>query len=126
MPAFASQPGPKTDDPIAVIGMSCKFPGDADTPAKLWDLCESGRNTWSEIPSTRFNGKAFQNPDHRNPGMINAAGAHFINADVSRFDASFFNFTYEAASTMDPQIRLQLESVFEATEDGKLLSVQAT
>ncbi|QIW94584.1 hypothetical protein AMS68_000102 [Peltaster fructicola] len=111
---------PQADDLIAVIGMSCKFPGDADTPERLWELCQSGKNAWSEVPPERFNGKAFKDPDYKEPGTINAAGGHFLNADVSKFDASFFNFTYDAASTMDPQIRLQLESVFEATEDAGL------
>lgn len=70
-PASTGRRGPQADDDlIAVIGMSCKFPGDADTPARLWDLCESGRNTWSEVPSARFNGKAFHNPDHRDPGTV--------------------------------------------------------
>jgi acyl transferase domain-containing protein len=44
---------PKT--PIAVIGMSCRFGGDVDSPEKLWRLCAEGRTVWSEIPSSRFN-----------------------------------------------------------------------
>ena len=48
--------------PIAIIGMSCKFPGDATGPEALWRLCEEGRSAWSEIPSDRFNKDAFYHP----------------------------------------------------------------
>ena len=48
--------------PIAIIGMSCKFPGDATGPEALWKLCEKGRSAWSEIPRDRFNKDAFYHP----------------------------------------------------------------
>ena len=48
--------------PIAIIGMSCKFPGDATGPEALWKLCEEGRSAWSEIPNDRFNKDAFYHP----------------------------------------------------------------
>lgn len=47
---------------IAIIGMSCRFPGEASNPEKLWELCVNARNTWSEIPKSRFNQKAFYHP----------------------------------------------------------------
>lgn len=56
--------------PIAIIGMSCKFPGDATSPEKLWELCAQGRDVWSEIPQSRFNQKAFYDPDHEKTGMV--------------------------------------------------------
>ena len=49
---------------------------------------------------------------------MNAQGGYFLKDDISAFDASFFNLSAETASAMDPQMRLQLESVYEATEDG--------
>ena len=48
--------------PIAIVGMSCKFPGDATSPEALWKLCEEGRSAWSEIPRDRFNSNAFYHP----------------------------------------------------------------
>ena len=48
--------------PIAITGMSCKFPGDATGPEALWKLCEKGRSAWSEIPRDRFNKDAFYHP----------------------------------------------------------------
>jgi len=105
--------------PIAIIGMSCKFPGGANDPEKLFDLCAEGRSAWSEIPKDRFNHKGFYDPDHQKTGSLHAKGAHFLD-DITSFDASFFNLSTEVASTMDPQIRLQLESTFESFESAGL------
>lgn len=49
-------------EPIAIIGLSCKFAGDATSPAKFWTLLEQGRSAWSEIPSSRFNPKGAYHP----------------------------------------------------------------
>lgn len=48
--------------PIAIVGMSCRFPGDATSPEKLWDLCAEARSAWSEIPEDRYNQNAFYHP----------------------------------------------------------------
>jgi hypothetical protein len=50
--------------PIAIIGMSCRFPGEATSPEKLWRLCADGRSAWSEIPKDRFNKEAFYHPEN--------------------------------------------------------------
>ncbi|RJE27111.1 polyketide synthase [Aspergillus sclerotialis] len=104
--------------PIAIIGMACRFPGDATSPEKLWDLCANGRNAWSPIPSNRFNQAAWYHPNKEHLGTSYVKGAHFLTQDVSRFDASFFNFSAESASTMDPEVRMQLETVYEALENA--------
>ncbi|KAF1835370.1 hypothetical protein BDW02DRAFT_290387 [Decorospora gaudefroyi] len=95
---------------IAIVGMSCQFSGGATSAAKLWEMCASGRDGWSPIPSERFESIAAKNlPD----------GGYFLpKKDLSRFDAGFFNFPSDQASVMDPQIRLMLESVYEAVEEG--------
>ena len=60
---FEPLPGQQGGDmAIAIIGMSCKFPGDATSPEALWKLCEEGRSAWSEIPGDRFNKDAFYHP----------------------------------------------------------------
>jgi acyl transferase domain-containing protein len=56
--------------PIAIVGMSCRFPGDATDPNKLWDLCQSGRNAWSKIPESRFDGEAWYHPDRDHVGTV--------------------------------------------------------
>ena len=56
--------------PIAIIGMSCRFPGDATSPEKLWQLCADKRSAWSEIPASRFNQKSFYHPTPVKNGTV--------------------------------------------------------
>ncbi|KAL9127721.1 MAG: hypothetical protein Q9217_003451 [Psora testacea] len=56
--------------PIAIVGMSCKFAGDATNASKFWDLCVSGKDSWSPIPSYRFNAEALYHPDGLKPGRV--------------------------------------------------------
>ncbi|KAI2689896.1 hypothetical protein CBS147355_347 [Penicillium roqueforti] len=104
--------------PIAVIGMACRFPGDATSPEKLWELCANARSAWSPIPSNRFNQAAWYHPDKEHLGTSYVKGAHFLTQDASQFDASFFNLSSETASAMDPEVRMQLETVYEALENA--------
>ncbi|KAM0541306.1 hypothetical protein ACHAPJ_013300 [Fusarium lateritium] len=104
--------------PIAIIGLSCRFPGDATNPEKFWELMSESRGAWSEIPKDRFNAASFHYPEPSKIGSSNVLGGHFLKEDVSFFDASFFNLSAEVAASMDPQTRLQLEAVFEAAEDA--------
>ncbi|KND87310.1 Lovastatin diketide synthase LovF [Tolypocladium ophioglossoides CBS 100239] len=107
-------------EPIAIIGLSCKFAGDAASPEKLWKMLAEGRNAWSEIPSTRFNPKGAYHPDFEKLSTTHVKGAHFIEEDVGLFDAAFFSYSAETASAMDPQYRIQLESSYEALENAGL------
>ncbi|KAK7977184.1 hypothetical protein PG988_004674 [Apiospora saccharicola] len=107
-------------EPIAIIGMSCKFAGSASSPEKLWAMLSEGKNAWSEIPSSRFNTKGTHHPNHEKISTTHAKGAHLIEEDVGSFDAAFFNFSGETASAIDPQFRLQLESAYEALENAGL------
>ncbi|RMZ82271.1 hypothetical protein DV738_g1896, partial [Chaetothyriales sp. CBS 135597] len=107
-------------EPIAIIGLSCKFAGDASSPEKLWEMLSEGRNGWSEIPSGRFNVTGAYHPNHEKISTVNVKGAHFIDEDVGLFDAAFFNYSAETASAIDPQFRLQLESAYEALENAGL------
>ncbi|KAJ5621531.1 hypothetical protein N7528_006314 [Penicillium herquei] len=107
-------------EPIAIIGLSCQFAGDASSPEKLWDMLAEGRNAWSEIPSSRFNPKAVYHPDSEKLSTTHVKGAHFLDRDVGLFDAAFFNLSAETAAALDPQFRFQLESVYEALENAGL------
>ncbi|KAL2167896.1 hypothetical protein VTG60DRAFT_683 [Thermothelomyces hinnuleus] len=104
--------------PIAIVGMGCRFPGGVTKPSKLWDLCVSGKDVWSPIPKDRFDLESWYDPDSEKPGRTSAVGGYFMTEDVTRFDAGFFNLSADVASSMDPQIRLLLETVYEATEDA--------
>lgn len=105
--------------PVAIIGMGCRFPGGVTDPEKLWKLCTDMRSAWSTVPKDRFNPTGFYHPDSEVTGTFPAKGAHFIH-DVSSFDASFFNLSTEVAATMDPQIRMQLETTYEAFQSAGL------
>ncbi|KGO37540.1 Acyl transferase/acyl hydrolase/lysophospholipase [Penicillium expansum] len=104
--------------PIAIVGMSCRFPGDATNPDKLWKLVAEKQAAWSEIPKDRMNVDAFYHPDAERAGNMNARGGHFLKQDLGAFDASFFSISPTEAKSMDPQQRLLLETVYEAMESG--------
>ncbi|KAL4922536.1 hypothetical protein BDW62DRAFT_54743 [Aspergillus aurantiobrunneus] len=104
--------------PLAIIGMACRFAGDASSPEKLWQLCADGTSAWKAIPESRFAQKQLYHPDNQKQGTTNVEGGHFLEEDISLFDAAFFNYSSEVASTMDPQFRLQLEAVYEALENA--------
>ncbi|KAM0815914.1 hypothetical protein AB5N19_01715 [Seiridium cardinale] len=106
--------------PIAITGMACRFPGQADTPERLWDICAAAQNTWSEWPKDRLNESAFSHPQPEHLGTFHSNGGHFLTEDVSLWDASFFNFTADMAKAMDPQVRLLLETAFEAFQTAGL------
>ncbi|KAF5965626.1 acyl transferase acyl hydrolase lysophospholipase [Fusarium coicis] len=107
-------------EPIAVIGISCKFSGGASSPDKLWDLMARGDTGWSEIPEDRYNLKGVYHANHERNSTTHVKGGHFLQDDVAAFDAAFFNYSAEMAQAVDPQFRLQLESTYEALENAGL------
>ncbi|KAL4961115.1 type I polyketide synthase [Aspergillus stella-maris] len=105
-------------EPIAIVGFSCKFAGEASTPEGFWQMLAAGRSAWTKIPESRFKleGSYHEKGDHLS--SLNVRGGHFLEQDLSAFDAQFFNLSAEAAKTLDPQIRIQLETTYEALENG--------
>lgn len=104
--------------PIAIVGMGCRLPGNVSSPEEFWELCSRARSGWTEIPKSRFNHEAFHHPNPDKMGCYNPAGGHFIDEDVALFDAPFFQITEKEAISMDPQQRLLLECTYEALENG--------
>ncbi|PLB53305.1 ketoacyl-synt-domain-containing protein [Aspergillus steynii IBT 23096] len=104
--------------PIAIVGMACRLPGEVTNADKLWDLLCEGHTGWSEVPESRFQEQSFYHPDSKRNGAFHTRGGHFLEEDISRFDAPFFNISPAAAKAMDPQIRLLLESAYEAFESS--------
>ena len=105
-----------TPIPLAIVGISCRFPAGANSPEEFWSMLSEGRSAWSEVPSDRFNSKAFYHPSPDVNGTTNHQGGHFLSQDVAAFDAGFFGITPSEANAMDPQQRLQLETAYEALE----------
>jgi acyl transferase domain-containing protein len=105
-------------DPVAIVGLACRFPGAATDPDKFWEIIVNGINTWSDVPSDRFNWTAFQNSKSNDSGSIKHRGGHFLDEDVALFDAEFFGISPLEARCIDPQQRLLLETTYEALESA--------
>lgn len=105
-------------EPIAVIGIGCRFPANAHNPQALWSLLSEGRSGWQDVPTDRFNWKSFFHPSSDINGTMNHRGGHFLNQDVSKFDAAFFGISPAEAHATDPQQRIQLETAYEALENA--------
>ncbi|KAF2258395.1 hypothetical protein CC78DRAFT_587196 [Lojkania enalia] len=108
----------KQQEPIAVVGSACRFPGGANSPSALWKLLESPRDVGVELGPDRFDAKAFYHPDGTHHGTSNVLRSYLLEEDVRLFDAAFFNLSPNEADAMDPQQRILLEAVYEALESG--------
>ncbi|KAK4204629.1 putative polyketide synthase [Triangularia verruculosa] len=109
---------PSPAEPIAIIGMGCRFAGGADSPSRLWRLLIHPKDVSKCVPESRFKVDAFYHPDGEHPGTTNSPRAYFLEQDHRVFDASFFNTTPKEAEAMDPQQRMLLEVVYEALESA--------
>lgn len=103
--------------PIAIVGMSCRFPGGIDTPARYWELLRRGGNAISSIGPDRWATDYYYHPDPKTPGRSHTWAAGVVN-DIDKFDADFFGISPREAAEMDPQQRILLELAWEALEDG--------
>ena len=104
-----------TTEPIAIVGLGCRFPGGANTPEDFWQLLQRGGDAISEIPPERWDIEAFYHPDPGAPGKMYTRYGGFLH-DISEFDAHFFGISPREAVRMDPQQRLLTEVAWEALE----------
>ncbi|HEY1403339.1 MAG TPA: beta-ketoacyl synthase N-terminal-like domain-containing protein, partial [Pyrinomonadaceae bacterium] len=106
-------------EPVAVIGMSCRFPGDADNPEAYWQLLRDGVDAITEVPPDRWNIDDYYHPDPEAAGKMYARHGGFLK-HIDQFDAAFFRISPREAASMDPQQRLLLEVTWEAFEDAQV------
>ncbi len=113
----------QSDDPslIAIIGIGCRFPGGADTPASFWFNLESGVDAITEVPADRWVANAFYDTDRDRPGKVYSRWGGFVR-HIDQFDARFFGIAPREAAAMDPQQRLLLETAWEALEDAGVVA----
>ena len=107
----------KTKEPIAIIGIGCRFPGGANSPEAFWKLLRDGVDAITEVPADRWNADSFYDPDPAKRGKMRSRWGGFVDK-IDEFDAEFFGISPREASSMDPQQRLLLEVAWEALEDG--------
>lgn len=107
------------DTPIAVVGLACRFPGEASTPSKFWDMLKEGRDAYSPT-SSRWNSDAFYHPNTSRTNTIPTKGGHFLKQDPYVYDAAFFNITATEAVALDPKQRIAMEVTYEALENANL------
>ena len=110
-------------EPIAIVGMGCRYPGGVTDPESFWRLLEDGKDAVGEIPSDRWDVDGLFDPDPNAAGKMMTRSGGFLR-DIDRFDPTFFGISPREAMSLDPQQRLLLETSWEALEDAGIVPEQ--
>lgn len=104
-------------EPIAIIGIGCRLPGDISGPDSFWHALTDELDVVGTVPDSRFSMDSYFHPDRNHAGTAYTRAAAMLS-DVDRFDAGFFRIAPQEASRIDPQHRILLEVAWEALEDA--------
>ena len=110
-------PADTVAEPVAVVGVGCRFPGGVTGPASFWQLLLDGNDAVTEVPADRWNADDFYDRNPLAPGRMTTKWGGFVS-DVAGFDAEFFGITPRETDAMDPQQRTLLEVAWEALENA--------
>lgn len=115
---------PHTDavEPIALVGVGCRFPGGINEVSSFWEKLLSGEDAIVAVPPERWNPRRFYDPDPGRPGKLYMQAGGFLQQPIDVLDAAFFGIAPREAECMDPQQRLLLETSWEALEDAGIPS----
>ncbi len=105
------------NEPIAIIGMGCRFPGGADNPALFWQLLHNGVDATTDFPAERWDIEHYYDADPDKPGKIYTRRGAFLQ-NIEQFSPDFFRISPREAESLDPQQRLLLEVCWEALENA--------
>jgi len=108
------------NEAIAIVGLSCRFPGGVVNAESFWSLLKNGKDAITQVPGDRWNSEAFYDKDPNAKGKIYTKLGGFIE-DVESFDYSFFGITPIEAKRIDPQQRLLMELTWEALENARYI-----
>lgn len=106
-----------TNEPIAIVGIGCRFPGGARSPVSFWKLLRDGVDAVTEVPPDRWSARKFYDPEPGKPGKTYSRWGGFIDG-IDQFDPQPFGISPHEAPFIDPQQRLLLEATWEALEDA--------
>lgn len=107
-------------DAIAVVGFAYRLPQGMEDDASLWDVLVHGQNVMTEWPESRSNIDALYSSDSIRQNTVASRGAHFLQGDITAFDAPFFSMPASEAAAMDPQQRIVLETAYHAFENANI------
>ncbi|KAF7899503.1 hypothetical protein EAF00_003839 [Botryotinia globosa] len=105
-------------EPLAIIGLSFKFPQGMETAESLWERLATSQSAWSPFPESRLNFDGVYDPDSARLNSFPLKGAHFVDGDLGAFDAPFFTIGPHEAAEIDPQSRILLEVTYRALENA--------
>ncbi|WP_216206438.1 type I polyketide synthase [Amycolatopsis aidingensis] len=118
-PAAEREPAADGPEPVAIVGIGCRFPGGVHGPDAFWQLLREGRDAVTEVPAQRWDVADYTSEDPAAPGRTNSKWGGFLDR-VDEFDLHFFGISPQEAARMDPQQRLLAEVCWEALEDAGL------
>ncbi|MEO0739827.1 MAG: polyketide synthase, partial [Cyanobacteria bacterium J06649_12] len=116
-------PSSAAPEPIAIIGIGCRYPGGANTPSRFWDMLCQGTDSITEVPKARWDVAPIYDPDPAAPNKVSTRWGGFLE-QVDQFDPQFFGIAPREVATMDPQQRILLEVGWEALEDAGQIPAQ--
>ncbi|MEM0968655.1 MAG: polyketide synthase, partial [Verrucomicrobiota bacterium] len=104
-------------EPLAIVGIGCRFPGGVENPQGFWEMLAGGESGIVEVPKDRWDWERYYHPDTSIPRRMHTRWGGFLH-NVDRFDAQFWGISPREALRMDPQQRWLLECAWESLEDG--------